>query len=253
MNLAGLQALPLGGLGWLLLALAPFLFIQNRLHIEIQRLLLLITRRPGITLLIFSLIFLPGVALHEISHFAAARLLGVRTGRLSLVPKLLPKGRLRMGFVETAPTDFLREALIGFAPLLVGGALIAFVGLNKLAIEPVWTALKAGDWTAVGDGISRLPAKADFWLWFYLLFAVSSTMFPSASDRRGWLPLGFSIILLLGLALLAGAGPWLLANFAPELNRALYTAAAIFAISLGVHLILILPIGGMRLMIGRLV
>jgi hypothetical protein len=250
-NQTGLQAIPWGGLAWLLLALAPFLFIQNQLHLEIQRLLLLITRHPGITLMVFSLLFFPGVFLHEVSHFIAAHLLGVRTGRFSLVPKPLSNGKLRMGFVETAPTDFLREAVIGSAPLLFGGVLIAVVGANKLALDPVWTSLRIGDWPGFLNGILHLPLEPDFWLWFYLVFTVSSTMFPSASDRRAWLPFGLSVLLLLGLALLAGAGPWLLANVAPELNRTLYAVAAVFALSLAVHLALIVPIGVVRIALGH--
>ena len=81
----------------------------------------------------------------------------------------------------------------------------------------------------------------DFLLWFYLAFAVSSTMLPSASDRRAWLPLGLVAALLLGISLAAGAGPWLLANAAPWVNRGLEAAALVLAISLGLHLVLLPP------------
>jgi len=33
-------------------------------------------------------------------------------------------------------------------------------------------------------GIRALPSVKDFYLWFYLAFAVSSTMMPSQSDRH---------------------------------------------------------------------
>ena len=68
---------------------------------------------------IFSFIFLPGVFLHELSHFIMAKLLGVRTGRFSLLPQSLPDGRLQLGYVETTRSDIVRDSLIGAAPLIV--------------------------------------------------------------------------------------------------------------------------------------
>ena len=59
----------LDGLGWLLLMLGPLLFAQRWLHREIQILFLLLTRKPVIALGLFSLLFFPGVLLHELSHY----------------------------------------------------------------------------------------------------------------------------------------------------------------------------------------
>ena len=66
------------GLIWLLALLAPALFLQRRLHFELQAIFLLITRHENAAIGMFSLLFLPGVLLHELSHFLMARLLGVR-------------------------------------------------------------------------------------------------------------------------------------------------------------------------------
>jgi hypothetical protein len=46
---------------------------------------------------------------------------------------------------------------------------------------------------------------------------------------------------LIGLTLLAGAGPWMLANLAPPFNNFLRALAAIFGLSAAVHLVLVLP------------
>src|SRR5512142_246629 len=101
----------LGGVGWLLLMLVPLLFAQRWLHREIQWVFLLITRSQMLSLGMFSFLFFPGVLLHELSHFVMARVLGVRTGRFSLLPSLMEDGKLRLGYVETADTDLLRDAL----------------------------------------------------------------------------------------------------------------------------------------------
>jgi hypothetical protein len=97
-----------------------------------------------------------------------------------------------------------------------------------------------------------LPSQADFWLWFYLTFCISSTMLPSASDRRAWLPILLVTLLLVGLALLIGAGPWLLENLAPWFDRAVRTLATIFGISLSLHLVLLLPFRLLRGILARL-
>jgi len=231
----------LQGLLWLLLLLGPLFLAQRSLHREIQAVFLLITRRLDFAIVLFSLLFFPGVLLHETSHYGMARLLGVRTGRFSLLPRPLPNGRLQLGFVETQATDWLRETLIGAAPLLTGGLLVAYAGVQRLGLTAAWEALSSGVDGAFPAALSAMFDLPDFWLWFYLAIAVSSTMLPSASDRRAWLPLGLTAALLLGIGLLAGAGPWLLANAAPYLNRALEAAALVLAISLALHVVLLPP------------
>ncbi|MBP1701841.1 MAG: putative rane protein, partial [Chloroflexi bacterium] len=92
----------LQALGWLLVILAPLLLFQRYLHRELQAVLLILTRRADLTIMLFSLIFLPGVVLHEASHWLMAKLLRVPTGRFSILPRPMGNGRLQMGFVETA-------------------------------------------------------------------------------------------------------------------------------------------------------
>ncbi len=76
-------------------------------------------------------------------------------------------------------------------------------------------------------------------------------MLPSASDRRAWLPLIIAIVLLVGLGLLAGAGPWLVDHLAVPLNQALRAMAAVVGISVGIHLILAIPIYSLRRLLNR--
>jgi hypothetical protein len=159
------------------------------LHRELQGIFLLLTRRPAVALGLFSLLFFPGVLLHEVSHFLTAKLLRVRTGRFSVMPKVLPDGRLRMGYVETAPSDTLRDALIGAAPLVTGSLLIAYLGAYRLGLSALATLALQENWDVFWAWLGALPNQPDFWLWFYLAFTISSTMLPSASDRRAWLPI----------------------------------------------------------------
>jgi hypothetical protein len=89
--------------------------------------------------------------------------------------------------------------------------------------------------------LKAVPGSPDFWLWFYLAFTVSSTMLPSQSDRHAWLPLGILLVGLLGVAILAGAGTWMLTNLAPRLNQFLGALATIFGLSGALHLLLVIP------------
>ncbi|RPI23828.1 MAG: hypothetical protein EHM70_22025 [Chloroflexota bacterium] len=241
----------LDGLWWLLLLVGPLLFLQRRLHRETQAIFLLVTRRSEIALVLFSLLFFPGVLLHELSHYVMARLLGGRTGRLSLIPSPQKDGRLQLGYVETSATDFLRDALIGTAPLLTGGLFVAYAGLHRMDLTGLWTSLNIQGATLL-DTLDRLHQIPDFWLWFYLTFTVSSTMMPSASDRRAWLPVTMVVGVLIAAVLVAGAGPWLLENVASPLNQALRAVAVVFGIGVGTHMVLLLPLWVLRQALTRL-
>lgn len=241
----------LDGLWWLLLLLGPLLFLQRRLHLETQAVFLLLTRRGDLALVLYSVLFFPGVLLHEASHYLAARLLGVRTGRFSVLPRPLPGGRLQLGFVETSSSDILRDALIGLAPLLSGGAFVAYAGLSRLGLPGIWESLATGN-TGIFGSLNELGRKPDFWLWFYLTFTVSSTMMPSSSDRNAWLPLVLISGLLLAIGLAAGAGPWLFENLSMPLNQVFRSVAIVLAIAAGVHLVLLPPVWVARLFMTRL-
>ena len=239
------------GFFWLLVLLAPLLFMQRSLHREIQGIFLLITRRADISLALFSLLFFPGVLLHELSHFFMSRLLGVPTGRISLLPRTLEDGRLQLGYVETGRTDIFRDAMIGMAPLLAGGICVTLTGMRGLGLDGVWAAMVSDQGVAFSQAIRGVIERPDFWLWFYMTFVISSTMLPSASDRRAWLPLLLVLSILLGIVLLAGAGPWLVEHLAPAVNSGLRALAAVFGISVGVHALILVPMWLLRKLISK--
>lgn len=240
------------GLLWFLLTLALLLALQRFLHREIQAVVYLASgANARLTMAIFSLLFLPGVLLHEFSHFLAAKLLAVPTRRFSVLPKMMPEGHLRMGYVEVAETDIVRDSLIGAAPLVLGNLVVAYIAIQRLHLVPLWEVLRHGQWSLFWLGVSLLPKVKDFPLWFYLTFAISSTMLPSPSDRHAWLPLGLSLLALLSLALFAGAGPWMMAHLAPPLNDFLQSAAILFGLSALVHGLLALPIALVHKLLAR--
>jgi hypothetical protein len=240
------------GLLWFLLMLAPLIALQRVLHREIQAALYIATGgNAKLTMAVFSILFFPGVTLHEFSHFMMAKLLAVRTRGFSVIPKMMPQGYLRMGYVEVAETDIVRDSLIGAAPLILGNLAVAYIAIDHLHLIPLWDVLRNGQMSLFWLGITWLPGIPDFALWFYLTFAISSTMLPSESDRHAWLPLGLSIVVLFALALFAGVGSWMLLHLAPPLNAFLQSVATLFGLSAAVHGILIPPVMLIRKLLSR--
>jgi hypothetical protein len=231
----------LDGLFYFLLTLVPLVFLQRLLHREIQAVFLVISRNGPLTIGLFSFIFFPGVLLHEASHYLMARLLGVRTGGFSVIPQVTGDGRLLLGYVETAEADWLRDSLIGMAPLITGGLFVAYASQYQLHLLSLWQFLQNGQTELLVMGIQAIPTVSDFPLWFYLTFAVSSTMLPSTSDRHAWTPLAMVAVGLLSLVLFFGAGPWMAEHLAPALNDFLRSVATVFGFSALIHLILVLP------------
>lgn len=232
----------LAGFFWFVLMLAPLIFLQRLLHRELQAVFLIATRSARFTIGLFQLIFLPGVFLHESSHYLMAKVLRVPTGRFSVLPRPLPNGRLQMGYVEIARSDIARDSLIGAAPLIVGTLFTAYVAVYALDMRVLWDTLRNGQMSMFWMGINALPTVNNFYLWAYLAFVVSSMMMPSQSDRHAWLELVISVGILFVVALLVGAGPWMLSNVAPALSDFLSSVAVIFGLSAAVHGILALPV-----------
>jgi hypothetical protein len=242
----------LEGFFWFVLTLVPLIFLQRYLHREIQAVFLLLTRDARLTLVIFQIIFLPGVFLHEASHFLMAKVLRVPTGGFSVIPRALPNGRLQLGYVETAKSDIVRDSLIGAAPLIFGTLFVAYVAVYWLDMRVLWDTFRSGQFTMFWWGIRLLPTVKDFYLWFYLVFAVSSTMMPSESDRHAWLELVISVGILFAIALLVGAGPWMLDKVAPLVSGFLSSVAVILGLSSVIHAVLLLPTMLAHKMLARL-
>lgn len=235
---------------WLLAMLFLLMLLQRWLHKALQGLLLLLTHDLGITIGIFSFLFLPGVLLHELSHFFAAKILRVKTGRFSVIPKVLPNGKVQLGYVEVAATDFVRDSVVGVAPLISGMGVILLVaqyifGLPILATEQLGPRLLPQLWGSV----FQVP---DAWLWIYLVFAVSTTMMPSESDRHAWFPLLFFSAGILGLAVLAGAGDWLKTAMASPFGHFSRIAVLIFGVCNVLHLAFLAPIILLQSLVSRL-
>ena len=235
-------------LGVSLLLLLP---VQRQLHRHLQGLLYLIVRRPSVALFLYSILFLPGVALHEASHWVTAKLLRVRTRAFSLLPQKQGE-KVRFGYVETDPTDPIRAALIGLAPLFVGSAAMGFLALDFLGFRDVISVAGGSPLLGLQRGVEQLATTPDLLLWLYLVFTISNTMLPSAADRAAWFPaLGLAAALSLG-ALALGFGDAAAAYAAPWIEAVASNLTAIFTITAALDLVLLIPVLLMEKLIGRI-
>ena len=189
--------------------------------------------------------------MHEGSHWLIATLLGVRTGRFSVLPQAQPDGTLRLGYVETEKIDFMREALIGAAPLIVGGLLVSLGGLTRLNLGAVGLALGRADLLAAFEAARSSLSNSDAWVWLYVIFTVSNSMLPSASDRRAWPFVALLLILLGSVLFYAGFGPLVAQSLVEPVERAVRAMAVVFTITVGVDLLVIPVIGLLELVVIR--
>jgi hypothetical protein len=193
-------------LAFLAVILIPLSMLTRWLSRHLQGVGLLFTGDYHAALLIHYLVLLPGIALHELSHWVAARLVGVRTRGISLQPQAT-RGSVRFGAVRVARSDPFRESWIGAAPLLTGIAAILLLARWQFDMEMLPLLKPATIWETL---VSSLHAP-DVLVWLYLIFAISNAMWPSESDRQSW----WSVALLLALA----AGALYLSGWLPSIPR----------------------------------
>ena len=138
---------------------------------------------------LWSLIFLPGTIIHEMSHLFAAAVTGTKIGKVEIFPELPRSGigaefdqqkkSVHLGYVQTQELGLFRGFLVGTAPFLVGLGLLV--------------------WISSTFEISNLKFQISNLLKLYLFFTIANSLFPSWVDIKHALPL-----IILGI--IAGIG-----------------------------------------------
>ncbi len=156
-------------------------FLSKRLTSEIFSFFYKITKSENFSMKVLAFLFFPGVVVHELSHYIAAKFLFVPTGKVSFWPRR-EGDYVRLGSVSVAESNFVKEFIIGVAPLFVGivSILIAvyfliqdFAGFDLLKIA----------------------------ICIYAIFVISNTMYASRKDLQAALPF-LVTILTLGIILI---------------------------------------------------
>lgn len=193
----------------LLVVLGLLLWSDRWLHRHLQGLMYLLTGDKEIALWLYAIVLLPGVFLHELSHAFVAKLMGVKIGRLNVLPKRKGK-RIQLGFVPVQQTDFLRASFIGGAPLFFGSIAVVAIGYLVFGTPEILQALSDGNWMTALESFLEVLRTPDVWVWVYLVFAISNTMLPSRSDVHAWPFLGLVTVSVLVLVIIAGGTTFVL-------------------------------------------
>ena len=224
-----------------LLAFGAVLVLERFVHRRLQEFWLVLTGHTEAATLFYSLVLLPGVALHEVSHALMAMVLGVKVRKLSLRPERQQGGIIRLGYVEVLRSDTVRTSLIGAAPLFAGAVALIFIGLQVFDLGAMQDALTVGNTSGVIDSIKAITNATDAWIWIYLVFAIANSMMPSASDTQAWPPVIGFLAVTGALALLLG-GTSLLHTISPFAQYVLrwLTAAYITTLVIDIGVIAVL-------------
>lgn len=130
-----------------------------------------------ITLILISVLLLPGTIIHELSHAFMAMALHLKIHDIHIFPEW-KHDSIKLGSVVYEKKDVFRSILVGIAPF--------FIGLIAL-------------WWLYGLGLYQTTSALQFIGVSYLVFVISTTMFSSKQDMVDILYIIPIIVFFLGL------------------------------------------------------
>jgi hypothetical protein len=220
----------LTALAFFIASFGALLVLEKLVHRRLQELFLLLTGHTESATLLYSLVLLPGVALHEISHAIMALLLGVKVRGFSLRAEKQKSGVIRLGYVEVLRTDSVRTSLIGAAPLIAGLIVLLWIGSSAFQLGVLANAFGDADPTGIARGLGSIFRANDSGLYIYAVFAVANGMMPSKSDMQAWPPVAAVVIAASVLIALLG-GESLLTWITPGAIAAFSWLGGVFAMT----------------------
>lgn len=249
------MAEPMMSFFWVAVSLPFLLLLQRWIHRHLRGVAYLLTGNKSWAVLIYALILFPGVVLHELSHWLTARLLGIRTGSISLIPRTMKDGSIQLGYVEYykgRTLDPVRESLVGGAPMLAGTGAVLLIGLQIFDVGTVSAALATGQIDNLTQALGQLFTTPDFLVWLYLVFAISNAMMPSPSDRRAW-PAFLIILAVVALILyVLQLQELVIAGLSGPLSTLFGYLGLAFSLAIGVDLLVILAVYTFESLVSRM-
>ena len=181
--------------------------LERTLHQHIFKVGWLLTKNLQTTTILYYLIFLPGVFVHEVILWLVAGIFDVRAERAIAWPESQAVAELRLTFIKLARgTSTFKLAIINISPLLFGIIVIGFIANNVLNINGFLLVMGDGNLENLSGALRVLTSTPDFWLWVYLVFAVGNTMWPDHSALRPWRPLVIGLVVAAILLYVIGLG-----------------------------------------------
>lgn len=150
-------------------------FFSQKLTMALSQLVFRFTKRDTFSIQFLSVLFLPGVIIHELSHWLMANLLFVQTGEIEFFPQK-QGNTVKLGSVQIAKTDFFRRFLIGIAPFLGG---LGLLSLLYFSLSP-----------------TIVPFTYKSIVFLFALFEIGNTMYSSKKDMEGALGMGVFVVFI---------------------------------------------------------
>ncbi len=133
-----------------------------------------------ITTVLYYIIFLPGIVLHELTLWLAAGLLRVRAEGALRFPEDRDISELRLSLIRLAPhTSFIKRFLISLSPLATGLMALWAISATLFPASEITALVRPGSIVELGAAIRSLTTTADFWLWLYIVFTIANRSFPA--------------------------------------------------------------------------
>ena len=227
----------------------PILWVKRWITRRLQELSMRWVGDPDVALTLYFVILLPGVVIHELSHWTMAKMLGVRVHKLSIGPERQPRRKqVSLGSVRVGKVDPLRASLIGLAPLLVGSAAILLIGHLVFGVDDLVRALSTQGIEGIQASLRELIHVGDFALWLYLIFAISNAMLPSYSDMATIRPVLIFLALAAIILLVVVGVPTIPEAVVDAVNTAAGYLATAFGLTLAADAVFVLAIGILTLL-----
>lgn len=146
--------------------LCVLLYLSKSITQIVSLVFLKVTKSHKVSITLMAYVFLPGVIIHELSHYLTAKITGVHVSHMEFTPQI-HGNRVKLGSVSIAHTDILRRFFIGVAPILFGLGMISLLfwwyQTSVFSLPLLWKTMIVG----------------------YALFEISTTMFSSSKDLEG--------------------------------------------------------------------
>jgi hypothetical protein len=223
-------------------ALLLLAWMSRQISLCVQSVALGASGSIRVAIMAYFLLMLPGILVHEASHWVTAWLLGLKPGRFTVWPKVRGK-MIGLGSVTARSGGVVLDSLVGMAPLVVGTLLTLWLSRLWFGSDPrLLVEAGANNPRALGAILIWAFSRPDAPIWAYLIFTIANGMMPSASDREPVKPLIVYLVLAAGLYLLAGlpVQPWANALQAADGGVRALNAALIVTVTLDVAVLLVL-------------
>lgn len=224
---------------WTLVLVAALWWVSRRFAFFFMSAVLELTHSERTASGFYAIFILPGTIMHEASHWLMAKLVGVKTGQVRLLPTLSNTG-IRLGSVDVRGGRLWQLTLIGLAPLLVGSLLTLWLSYSLFDVERLAAVSADGRGKILLAVFVAALRQPDAFLLLYLLFTVSDAMLLSASD---WAPIQRMVLyvglLLLIILFLFGGMPVLPERWTAAIQKAFQAYAFGLGMTLFLHLVLL--------------